>query len=241
MPVIDGFARLATGYNMCRRFVILFATLFSIFAVAPSGAGIIIGGTRVIFPGNKVDTTISVINKDTALPYLIQTWVDPFNHADKGKPPFTVIPPVSRLEPGQERVLRILKTQGELPSDRESVFWLNVKNIPPSTSKESSKLEIAIKTRLKLFWRPEGIKERPETASQKVQWHRQSNVLVVTNPTAIHINVIDVTVDGKPLDLAMIKPFETLQLALPAGTGKKLIWHSINDYGAISDAIQQPL
>ena len=47
--------------------------------------------------------------------------------------------------------------------------------------------------------------------------------------------------DGKPLDLAMIMPFETRRLALPAGVSKMLTWHSINDYGAISDAIQQPL
>lgn len=46
---------------------------------------------------------------------------------------------------------------------------------------------------------------------------------------------------GKPLDLAMIMPFETRLLALLAGVSKMLTWHSINDYGAISDAIQQPL
>ena len=67
-------------------------------------------------------------------------------------------------------------------------------------------------------------------------------MLVVTNPTPIHINVIDVAVDGKPLELAMIKPFDTLQIALPAdAVGKTLTWHCISDYGAISDAIRQPL
>lgn len=64
---------------------------------------------------------------------------------------------------------------------------------------------------------------------------------MVNNPTAIHINVIDVAVDGKPLDLAMIKPFETLNIPLPAGVASKtLTWHSINDYGAISDVIKYP-
>lgn len=226
---------------MRRRFIILFVALLFSFATGTSSAGIVIGGTRVIFPGNKADTTLSVLNKDTALPYLLQAWVEPFNNADKHQPPFTVIPPVSRLEPGQERVLRVIKTQGELPSDRESVFWLNIKNIPPSTTEESSKLEIAIKTRIKLFWRPAGVKETPETAALKVKWQRQGSMLVVTNPTAIHVNVIDVVIDGKPLDLAMIMPFETRRLALPAGVSKMLTWHSINDYGAISDAIQQPL
>lgn len=138
--------------------------------------------------------------------------------------------------------MRIIKTKGDLPTERESVFWLNVKNIPPTPDKQNSKLEIAIKTRIKLFWRPASITEKPETASLKVIWRKQGNTLVVNNPTAIHINVIDVAVDGKPLDLAMIKPFETLNIPLPAGVASKtLIWHSINDYGAISDAIKHPL
>ena len=224
------------------RRIILFLSLFLSFGISPCWSGIIIGGTRVIFKGESADTTLSVLNKDAAIPYLLQTWIEPFTGQGKDKPPFTVIPPVSRLEPKQERVLRIIKTKGELPSDRESVFWLNVKNIPPSPDKEGSKLEIAIKTRIKLFWRPAGINEKPETASQKVKWQRQGKMLVVTNPTSIHINVIDVAVDGKPLELAMIKPFDTLQIALPAdAVGKTLTWHCISDYGAISDAIRQPL
>ncbi|WP_194207691.1 fimbrial chaperone [Superficieibacter sp. 1612_C1] len=224
------------------RFIGGFLFFFFAFGVSTCWSGIIIGGTRVVFPGNRSDTTISVINKDTSLPYLVQVWVDPFMATDKNKPPFIAIPPVSRLEPKQERVLRIIKANGDLPTDRESVFWLNVKNIPPSSDKQNSKLEIAIKTRIKLFWRPANITEKPETASLKVKWQRQGNVLVVNNPTAIHINVIDVAVDGHPLDIAMIKPFDTLRFTLPAGVaGKMLTWHSINDYGAISDVIRQPL
>ncbi|MRF97571.1 fimbria/pilus periplasmic chaperone, partial [Escherichia coli] len=50
-----------------------------------------------------------------------QTWVDPFESRDRSSPPFTVIPPVSRLEPQQEKILRIMKVKGALPDDRESV------------------------------------------------------------------------------------------------------------------------
>ncbi|WP_425268012.1 fimbria/pilus periplasmic chaperone, partial [Enterobacter hormaechei] len=91
-------------------------------------AGIIVGGTRVNFLADSPDATISIYNKESDLPYLIQTWVDPFDKEDKHKPPFTVIPPVSRLEPMQEKVLRVLKMAGTLPTDRESVFWLYIKN-----------------------------------------------------------------------------------------------------------------
>ena len=96
---------------------------------------------------NATDKSISVFSKEEKIPYLIQAWVDPFNKEDKSKAPFTVIPPVSRLEPSQEKILRIIHTKGvSLPDDRESVFWLNIKNIPPSASnKATNSLEIAVK------------------------------------------------------------------------------------------------
>ncbi|HFO8924881.1 TPA: fimbrial chaperone, partial [Escherichia coli] len=177
------------------------------------------------------------------LPYLLQTWVDPFNKEDKSKPPFSVIPPVSRIEPQQEKILRILKTAGELPKDRESVFWLNVKNIPPSIDKKNTNvLEIAIKTRIKLFWRPAAVKIIPEQAIKNVKWSRQGNNLIVENPNPIHINVMSVTVDDKDVSLNMIRPFETLTLPIPAGVaGKSLVWRFINDYGAISQPLKKNL
>ena len=73
-----------------------------------SEAGIIIGGTRVVYISDKPDETISVVNKDESLPYLIQAWVEPFDSNDKSKPPFTVIPPVSRLDPRQEKRIYFL-------------------------------------------------------------------------------------------------------------------------------------
>lgn len=228
---------------MIARLVKLVFPLVLFIYTIPSMAGIVVGGTRVIFPGNAPDATISVYNKETTLPYLIQVWVDPFNKDDKSKPPFTAIPPVSRLEPGQEKVLRIVKVAGELPNDRESVFWLNVKNIPPSSDKKDiSSLEIAIKTRIKMFWRPAAIKLTPEKAVAKVKWHKQGNKLVVENANPIHMNIMDVSVDGKDVPLNMIRPFETLTLTMPAGVaGHALVWRFINDYGAISDPVKQAL
>lgn len=216
-----------------------FASLFLFSSITE--AGIVIGGTRVIYDGNKPDVSLSIYNKEESLPYLIQVWLEPFNKSDKSKPPFTAIPPVSRLEPQQEKRLRIIKTRGSLPADRESVFWLNIKNIPPASGNEnSSALEIAIKTRIKLFWRPATIKFIPESAAPRVKWRRQGNNLLVENPTPIHVNVMSVTIDGKDVPLNMLPPFETVTLPLPAGiTGNTLVWRFINDYGAISDDLKQ--
>jgi len=203
-------------------------------------AGIVVGGTRVIYASDKPDVTISIYNKDLKLPYLIQTWVDPFNKDDKSKPPFTVIPPVSRIEPNQEKILRVVKTAGELPKDRESVFWLNVKNIPPTSDRTNTNtLEVAIKTRIKLFWRPATLNATPESVASTVKWHIDGKNLIVENPSPIHINVMDIIVDGKDVPLNIIRPFEKVTLPLPAGVvGHAIIWRFVNDYGAISQPIK---
>ncbi|MFP1497065.1 fimbria/pilus periplasmic chaperone [Escherichia coli] len=86
-------------------------------------------GTRVIFYGDKPDTTISIFNKETNLPYLLQTSVNPFNKEDKSKPPFSVIPPVSRIEPQQEKILRI-KNGWREPKDGSAVYSVEREKYP---------------------------------------------------------------------------------------------------------------
>lgn len=228
---------------MFSRLLKLPLVLLLLFTHTSVFAGVIIGGTRVIFTSDRADQTISIFNKETHVPYLIQVWVDPFDKNSKTPPPFTAIPPVSRLEPQQEKILRIIKTQGTLPEDRESVFWLNIKNIPPAPQEsDGNSMEIAIKTRIKLFWRPASLGISPEKAALKVKWHREGRNVIVENPTPIHINVMSVQVEGKDVELNMIKPFEKLTLPLPASvSGKTLVWRFINDYGAVSDPLTQPI
>lgn len=90
--------------GLCGRIVnvLLACCLTGISTMA--SAGVVIGGTRVVYSSDKSDATITVKNNEAAIPYLIQTWVDPFSNTGTAKkPPFTVIPPVSRLEAGQEK------------------------------------------------------------------------------------------------------------------------------------------
>lgn len=63
---------------------------------------------------------------------LIQSWVDDL--ADNNKSPFIVTPPLFRLDAGDSNDLRVLLTSPQLPSDRESLFTLNIKVIPANTA-----------------------------------------------------------------------------------------------------------
>ncbi|MDH8489617.1 fimbria/pilus periplasmic chaperone, partial [Klebsiella pneumoniae] len=76
-------------------------------------AGIVIGGTRVVYDGDKKEASASIRNPEKSGVYLVQTWVD--NGERRGKAPFIVTPPLFRINPGEENMLRIIRTGGNLP------------------------------------------------------------------------------------------------------------------------------
>jgi P pilus assembly chaperone PapD len=58
----------------------------------------------------------------------------------------------------KENTLRIIDaTNNQLPQDRESLFWMNVKAIPSMDKSKLSDntLQLAIISRIKLYYRPE--------------------------------------------------------------------------------------
>ncbi|WP_251268238.1 fimbria/pilus periplasmic chaperone, partial [Enterobacter hormaechei] len=83
----------------------------------------------------------------------VQSWVENYAENNKSRVPFIVTPPLFRLDPEQQNVLRIYYIGGTLPTDRESVFWLNVKSIAPTKQDEVNKLQVNIKSKFKIFYR----------------------------------------------------------------------------------------
>lgn len=176
-------------------------------------AGVIIGGTRIIFDGTKKEASIGITNPDN-VPYLIQSWID-VQDEQSGKAPFIITPPLYRLDGGQKNLERIVMT-GSLPQGRESLFWLNIKAIP-SASKQMNSLQIAVKTRIKLIYRPETLRaSTPEEQANKLTWRRAGNTLQVNNPTPYVINFNEITLGNKKLDdVTYVMPSGTARFPLP--------------------------
>ncbi|KFK94089.1 MULTISPECIES: molecular chaperone [unclassified Serratia (in: enterobacteria)] len=202
-----------------------------LFAAHVAQAGVIVGGTRLIYDGNKKESSLSVSNPDKKA-YLVQTWVESIDGTEP--PPFVVTPPLFRLDGGQDNLLRVVRAGGNLPSDKESLFWMNIKAIP-SAEKESDRntLQIAIKARIKLIYRPEGLKGMPEDMADKLTWQRMGNELQVTNPTPFYMNFQKVKVAGKDVkEATFVAPGTTAHFALPAGVSSGSVsWSIINDFG----------
>ena len=205
-------------------------------------AGVIINGTRLVYQGEKKESSIGISNPDD-INYLVQSWVDTgIKKSDKA--PFLITPPLFRLNAKEDNVLRVVRTGGNIPEDRESLYWLNIKAIPSSSHQEGvNTLQIAINTRLKLMYRPASIKGKPEEVADKLEWHIEGNDLVVNNPTPFYMNFQSVTLNGKKVTKATrARPKTTSHFALPPNTrGSTVSWSIITDFGSISKTRSAPV
>ncbi|WP_158785089.1 molecular chaperone [Pantoea sp. BAV 3049] len=211
----------------------LFVLFFTVFSV---NAGVVIGASRMIYDGNKKEKSISVENPD-AYPYLMQSWVeDASGKMIKDNAPFIVTPPLFRLDSKQKNLLRIVKATNALPQDKETLFWLNIKSIPSKPDTDNNTLQIAVRSRLKLIYRPDAlIGEIPEQYADKLVWKKQGTVLTVTNPSNYYINFMTVELNkSKVSEGGFVAPGSSTTFTLPANLSSgDLSWKIINDYGGI--------
>lgn len=225
----------------CTLAVIL-AAGFSQYACAD----LVLSGTRVIFPANKKDVTVQLTNKGSH-PLLAQSWIDagdPSARPESVDVPFYLTPPVSRIDAEKGQTLRIVYNQPKLPADRESIFWLNVLEIPAKAKKgdgstTDNTLQLAFRTRVKLFYRPDNLKPQPNQAASAVIWSKAGgNKIKANNPTPYYISYSAVNLKSgtKNVELgdAMLAPFSTTELQSKQSINDgawKINYASINDYG----------
>ncbi|CAM3483553.1 Molecular chaperone EcpD [Bordetella sputigena] len=214
-------------------------------------AGVSLSGTRVIYPEQSRQVGVRLSN-DGSRPTLVQAWIDTGDANAKPEAlsvPFVVMPPVFRVEAGKAQVIRLSYTKEALPPDRESVFWLNVLEIPPKADANAGSqnwLQIAYRTRVKLFFRPRDLKGDPATAAGKVKWSvlktDRGSALRAENPTqfAVSYSTVDVLAPGRTLQAmpGMVLPFDVATFPLSGDIGSiprplKIEYSTINDYGAL--------
>lgn len=215
------------------RHVYLLSTLLLVAATAH--AGVIINGTRLVYHGDKKESSLGLSNPDNT-DYLVQSWVDS-GDKNMAKAPFLITPPLFRLDGKEDNVLRVVRTGGNMPEDRESLFWLNIKAIPSSKNQQGvNTLQIAINTRIKLLYRPASVKGQPEEAGDKLAWHREGNELIVNNPTPFYMNFQQIMLNGKKVpNVTWAVPKAETHFALPATiSGNSVSYSIITDYGSVS-------
>ncbi|WP_338722321.1 fimbria/pilus periplasmic chaperone [Pseudomonas tolaasii] len=197
--------------------------------------------TRVVFDGAKEATSVNITNNNTQLPYLAQGWIED-EDGKKITSPLIVLPPVQRLEPGKQSQLKVqaLPAAKSLPQDRETVYYFNLREIPPRSDKPNT-LQIALQTRIKLFYRPQAIAPSQQDLSNP--WQEKLTLTLdgeryqVNNPTPYYVTLVDArsAKEGKTVagfEPLMIPPKASLTLGPTAkalGATPHLAY--VNDYG----------
>lgn len=211
--------------------------LMMISAPVSASGGIALGATRVIYPADAKQTSLAITNSNKQERYLVNAWIE--NDRGQKEKTFAVTPPLFVSEPDSENTLRIIYAGPPLPSDRESLFFMNVKAIP-SVNKENMEgknvLQLAILSRIKLFVRPKNLAMPPEEALSQLRFERAGNHLKISNASPYYVTLVNLQLGGQKLENIMIAPKNSAQQTLPSGASGALSWQSVNDYGAITPA-----
>ena len=125
--------------------------------------------TRVVALESDKETSIKLLNDDTTQDYLVQSWVEDLKGSDKNLP-LILTPPLFKIGAGREGKLRMVILPGRIPQDRESVYWLWIQEVPPVSKVKGNQLQVAVRTRLKIFLRPTTLSEKPAETVSKLQW-----------------------------------------------------------------------
>lgn len=219
----------------------MIAVVLNILAMSQAGAAIALDRTRVIVNDGEKSVSLNVSNQNSKLPYLAQGWLED-EKGNKITSPLVVLPPVQRIEPGASSQVRVqaLPAVSALPQDRESLFYFNLREIPPKSHKPNT-LQIALQTRIKLFYRPQAIVA--DKGAQAHPWQeqltltKQGDGYQVNNPTPYYITLVDVGSDKKAhgtpgFQPVLVPPKGHMPLGVSAAAlGKTPVLTYINDYG----------
>lgn len=223
-----------------------------LLSLSSAQAAISLDRTRVIFPGSEKSVSLNISNQNESLPYLAQSWLED----EKGQKisatgPLAVVPPVQRLEPkgkdqdskGSKSQVRVMAmpSAAQLPQDRESLFYFNLREIPPKSDK-ANVLQIALQTRIKLFYRPAAIAESVSGQQAKpfqegLTLTRNGDRYTVNNPSPYYVTILgaSATKGGtvpQGFEAMMVAPKSSAPLggsASALGSAPVLVY--VNDFG----------
>ncbi|MDY0954046.1 molecular chaperone [Stenotrophomonas rhizophila] len=219
-------------------------------------AGVQVDRTRVIYPVGAREVAVELVNRG-ASPSLVQTWVDAGDAESRPKDidgvPFVVTPPIARIDGGMGQSLRLSYVGNDAPTDRESLYWINILDIPAQQKSANeamagrieANLQFSVRNRFKIFLRPRGLPGSADAAVQTVRWqaatHQGGASLRASNPSPYYVSVANLVIPGVGrVDASTVVPpmgqaYISLKSPLAAGTAFTV--RTVNDYGGLVDTV----
>ncbi|HHQ2585832.1 fimbrial chaperone [Providencia rettgeri] len=213
------------------KLVSIFILMISSLTCFNAYSAFTLNGTRFIYDEGRKNIAIEIKNNSDKT-YGGQVWVDNL----KGNDVFFVpAPNLFKIRGEEKQLIRLLYVNDILPKDRESLFWLNVQEIPPvASADEGNVLAVALNTQVKLIYRPKVLAESREDAEKGLTY----NGSILKNPTPYYFALTQVSVNNTPLPLSkeieqsisLFPPFS--EVNLQRSLSGKVTVEAIDDYGA---------
>ncbi len=219
------------------------ASLLSLSLCSQAMAAFTISGTRFIYEEGRKNLSVEVTN-NTDVAYGGQVWVD--NVGKDTTVSMVPTPPFFKVGPKQKQIVRVMKTDGgTLPSDRESLFWLNIQEIPPKPKEGENVLSVAVNTRVKVFYRPKSLLDGRKSAEKKIEVVHRGGTTYLKNPTPYWFAITKVKVNGQDIALtqkedqalSMMAPFGEVAVSKLSPGMKNISVDAINDWGGVDNHV----
>lgn len=226
--------KMKTPIKTIRTLLMLAGAMCSLLGQA-ANAAIALDRTRAVFNGSEKNLVLNISNDNKKEPYLAQAWLEDAQ-GKRLKDYLMVTPPMQRVEAGSKSMIRItaLPSVASLPQDRESLFYFSVREVPPRSDRPNV-LQLALQTRIKLFYRPAGIvPERFSRHDDKLILHKVSGGFRVENPTPYYMTLLGIASPGsrtvdKGFKAVMIAPMSSETVKSSVNGNPRII--TINDFG----------
>ncbi|QCJ69381.1 molecular chaperone [Providencia heimbachae] len=220
----------------------LFLAILLSINITAKGEGIRLDQTRLVVNSDSNNLIFSIVNDDSS-PYLIQAAITDQIEGQKSKY-FIVTPPLFRLDAKNKFSARVfLKNKNELPTDRESLFYLNTRAIP--ATKESNKQETNAKLTfvtniiIKVFYRPSHLAVPNNEVFKKVTLTSSGSTWQFNNPTPYYFTIVNINMNHKAYKKSLIlPPFNHVVLKKSDSEISQVSWQMINDFGGLTEVFE---
>ncbi|ENT8679891.1 fimbria/pilus periplasmic chaperone [Escherichia albertii] len=205
--------------------------------ILPAHAGIVIYGTRIIYPAENKEVMVQLMNQGNRSS-LVQAWIDDGDTSlppEKIQVPFMLTLPVAKVGANSGQQIKIRIMPNRLPTNKESIFYLNILDIPPNSPEDEGKnaLKFAMQNRIKLFYRPVGVASVNKETFKKLRVNNSSNGLIIKNGSANWVTISDVKANSVKVnyETIMIAPQESQRVDVKNHNANSWQLTIIDDHG----------
>ncbi|PHX03498.1 fimbria/pilus periplasmic chaperone [Vibrio splendidus] len=208
----------------------------------PTLAAFILDGTRFIYDEEKENISIDITNQSKFM-YGSQVWVENIS-SPKSDVSFIPMPSFSKINGGDSQVVRIARVSNDQPKNRESIYWLNIQEIPSANKNPNNSMVIAIHTKVKLIYRPDVLRNGRKDAELKMRLIDENGVTFLENTTPYYFSISSLKLNDVDIEstqevsesLSIFKPFSKVKLeGVTLQPSSKLTFESIDDFGAFNE------